>query len=145
MPPTEAVMVASDRARRVLNIYLKPIPSFATTCVCLSATPTTEFLSIPLYSPPPIRSHLDIPPATSSHRSDITSSSISICLRVQSAAGLIGSMAPSRISNGDSDASSSSDVVMNNVPGPVARLKHDNAEFLMCVSSLACKNLASPI
>ena len=54
-------------------------------------------------------------------------------------------MAPSRISNGDSDASSSGDVVMNDVPGPVARLKHDNADFLMRVSSLACKNLASPI
>ena len=45
-------------------------------------------------------------------------------------------MAPSRISNGDSDASSGGDVVMNDVPGPVARLKRDNSDFLMRVSSI---------
>jgi hypothetical protein len=45
-------------------------------------------------------------------------------------------MAPSRISNGDSDASSGGDVVMNDVSGVVARVKHDNTDFLMRVSSL---------
>lgn len=45
-------------------------------------------------------------------------------------------MAPSRLSNGDgdTDASSGGDVSMNDVPGPVARLKRDNAAFIMRVS-----------
>jgi len=51
-------------------------------------------------------------------------------------------MAPSRVSNGDSDASSGGDVVMNDVSGPVARVKHNNGDFLMRVCSLPSKSPA---
>jgi hypothetical protein len=54
-------------------------------------------------------------------------------------------MAPSRISNGDSDASSNGDIVMNDVSGPIARVKRDNGDFLMRVSSLPGKDLACSI
>jgi len=54
-------------------------------------------------------------------------------------------MAPSRISNGDSDASSGGDVVMNDVSGPLGRVKRDNSDFLMRVSTLPDKDLACSI
>ena len=49
-------------------------------------------------------------------------------------------MAPSRISNGDSDASSGGDVAMNDVAGPIARVKRDNGDFLMPVRALPAAN-----